>query len=89
MTAYQQPSFMIDNLLTRKAIDQNGDYPTVPMATGAIGRRRGSSDDGEVVNGSGRVLADVVSRHTCTHTHAHTHTHTHSINIPFSYTVCI
>ena len=41
-----QPSFMIDNLLTRKAIDHNGDFR--------------ESNDGSVVNGRGRVASDTV-----------------------------
>ena len=55
-----QPSFMIDDLLTRKAIDQNGggDYSTSIPLDSVVGRRR---ENGDTLHSNGRVAVDRVS----------------------------
>lgn len=52
-----QPSFMIDDLLTRKAIDQNGggDYSTSIPLDSVVGRRR---ENGDTLHSNGRVAVD-------------------------------
>ena len=63
LSVYPQPSFMIDNLLTRKSIDQNGDFSTMPAAP--LGDPRMVEHRGDTINGSGRTaMPDEVTLRT-------------------------
>lgn len=53
-----QPSFMIDNILMRKAIDQNGEFPVTASAGLA---RRGSNEEVNCNDTSATPAVDVVS----------------------------
>lgn len=53
-----QPSFMIDNILMRKAIDQNGELPVTASAGLA---RRGSNEEVNCNDTSATPAVDVVS----------------------------